>query len=47
MTDLYNRYKQIKVVDPKLKDVSFNDWKLKLGLEAWERARSKSYKKNK
>ena len=43
MTDLYNRYKQIKVVDPKLKD----DWKLKLGLEAWERARSKSYKKNK
>ena len=35
--ELYNRYKQIKIVDPKTP--SFQEWKLKLGLEAWEKAR--------
>jgi len=47
MDDLKTQYNKIKVVDPKLKDVSFGDWKLKLGLDAWEKARFKSYKKNK
>jgi len=39
MDDLKTQYNKIKVVDPKLKDVSFGDWKIKLGAEAWAKAR--------
>ena len=42
--ELYNRYKQIKVVEPKTP--SFQEWKLELGLQAWEAARLKRTKKN-
>ena len=44
--ELYNQYKKIKVVDPKTP--SFSDWKLQLGLQAWEKARfeNKRTKKN-
>jgi len=44
--ELYNRYKQIKVIDPNLP--SFADWKLDLGLKAYEKARfeNKRTKKN-
>ena len=46
MDELYNQYKKIKAVDPKTP--SYADWRLDLGVKAWEKARfeNKRTKKN-